>query len=604
MSARSTGCAMALVILTMLALSVPTDAMRVLWMGEDKTDARTGGKAAQESTDRLLQEAIRNIDQLTSVARSLSKEWSVQPPQPHYDLHAPAAHDDAAPPNVPTHVSLSTQGSSSRCIFKLAVKNSKTQLGDKVLVVGNLPALGSWQLPNALLLKTSSQEFPMWSVDVKLEPGAMLKFKFVMQGSDGRVTWEGGDNRNVLVPASASAGVMAEFDKLGQEAVPGSVSADFTPPADISHPLSLAYSAKSSPAQLDSGIAKLHLRVKCKTNPGDILRVCGWLPQMGGWKADRAAQMTTRSGEYPCWSISLDIPMEDLKESIKYKYVIVSNSGEAKHWEDSIADRCLDPERRAGGVLAGGMHTHVDDGDFNCLNRACTYVRDAHERTARKGTATEIVPAQQSLTPPTGMQLVSMDQVRQWEVRVVELEEECMSLKERAILAESTVDALKVDLEEERRQNEEIMAQMKFVEDLLARMKKIETQVTTLEQTKHVLLTRSESLSDMSAARQSKALTHDLADDIEQGLSQAALILNGLDKRLPASPAPKNGGSVRVDQLLERGCRGGGDGGCGGGGGGGGIKKMVSDMAILPLVPRPCVQDFCAMTSVTRQCLG
>ena len=34
-----------------------------------------------------------------------------------------------------------------------------------------------------------------------------------------------------------------------------------------------------------------------------------------------------------------------------------------------------------------------------------------------------------------------------------------------------------MDLEEERRQNEEIMAQMKFVEDLLARMKKIESQV-------------------------------------------------------------------------------------------------------------------------------
>ena len=133
---------------------------------------------------------------------------------------------------------------------------------------------------------------------------------------------------------------------------------------------------------------------------------------------------------------------------------------------------------------------------------------------------------------------------------MAELEEECMSLKERAILAESTVDALKVDLEEERRQNEEIMAQMKFVEDLLARMKKIETQVTTLEQTKDVLLTRSESFTDMSAARQSKAPTHDLADDIEQGLSQAASILNGLDKKLPSSPAPKNGGSARVSSSF------------------------------------------------------
>jgi hypothetical protein len=31
------------------------------------------------------------------------------------------------------------------------------------------------------------------------------------------VTWEGGDNRNVLVPASPSAGIKAEFDKLGQQ---------------------------------------------------------------------------------------------------------------------------------------------------------------------------------------------------------------------------------------------------------------------------------------------------------------------------------------------------------------------------------------------------
>ena len=565
-SARSTEYAVALVMLTILTLTVPTDAMRVLVMGEDKPDARTGGKAAQnsnsgpESTDRLLQEAIRNIDQLTSVARSLSKDakgLDVEPPQPHYDLHAPAAqyHFHApAPSNPPTHVSLPTQGSSSSCIFKLAVKNSRTQPGDKVLVVGNHPALGSWQIPNALLLKTSSQEFPMWSVDVKLEPGAMLEFKFVMQGSDGGVTWEGGDNRNVLVPASASAGIKAEFDKLGQQALPGSVPASSSTPmpptpqgvgwgggAGVTKP-SPPNIVQSSPAQLNSGIAKLHLRVKCKTNPGDTLRVCGWLPQMGGWKADKAAQMTTRSGEYPYWSISLDIPLADLKESIKYKYVMVSNSGKANaRWEDSIADRCLDPERRVGGVLAGGMHTHVDDGDFNRLNRACTYVRDTHERTAPKGTATAIVPAQQPLTPPAGMQLVSMEQVRQWEVRVAELEEECMSLKERAILAESTVDALKVDLEEERRQNEEIMAQMKFVEDLLARMKKIETQVTTLEQTKDVLLTRSESFTDMSAARQSKAPTFDLADDIEQGLSQAASILNGLDKKLPSSPAPKNG---------------------------------------------------------------
>jgi len=298
--------------------------------------------------------------------------------------------------------------------------------------------------------------------------------------------------------------------------------------------------------------------VRVKTQPGDVVRVCGWLPQMGGWKADKAAQMTTKSGEYPFWCISLDVPLADVKESIKYKYVIVGNNGKGHaRWEDSIADRSLDHERRAGGVLAGGMHTHVDDGDFNRLNRACTYVRDTHERQAPKGvqsTSTAVVPSQQSFAPPAGMQLVSMEQVRQWEVRVAELEEECVSLKERALLAETTVDALKVDLEEERRQNEEIMAQMKFVEDLLARMKKIENQVTTLEQTKDVLLTRSESYTDMTSAVTPQKDSIETApfgdaDDIEQGLSQAASILNGLDKVLPNSsshPSKIMGGSARV----------------------------------------------------------
>ena len=39
------------------------------------------------------------------------------------------------------------------------------------------------------------------------------------------------------------------------------------------------------------------------------------------------------------------------------------------------------------------------------------------------------------------------------------------------------ISLTQTDLEEERRQNEEIMAQMKFVEDLLERMRKIESQV-------------------------------------------------------------------------------------------------------------------------------
>ena len=172
------------------------------------------------------------------------------------------------------------------------------------------------------------------------------------------------------------------------------------------------------------------------------------------------------------------------------------------------------------------MHTYVDDGQFNHGGRVCTYVRDTHERgrPGKSGSSTQLVV-------PAGMQLVSQEQVRQWEVRVAELEEECMSLKERALAAESTVDALKLDLEEEKRQNEEIMAQMKFVEDLLERMKKIEVQVSELEQTKEVLITRSESLQTLPLDGKASGFTD--TEGIESQLAQAASMLGTLDKQIP-----------------------------------------------------------------------
>jgi len=300
----------------------------------------------------------------------------------------------------------------------------------------------------------------------------------------------------------------------------------------------------TSPPSTMPGIAKLHLRVRAPTSMGEELKVCGWLAQMGGWKAEKALLMKTRADEYPFWTVSIDVLLSEIKETIKYKYLIVGN-GYSK-WEDAIADRTLVGERKPGGTLAAGLHTHVDDGEFNRLQRVCTYVRDTHERQAPKspvlgsggggGGVVSVLKAAPQI--PAGMQLVSMEQVRQWEVRVAELEEECLSLRHRASCAETTVDALQVDLEEEKRQNEEIMAQMKFVEDLLDRMKKIESQVSTLEQTKEVLINRSESLSDLSKLGQKR---EHVADGIEDGLKQAANILGNLDKQLP-----KNGEKVGI----------------------------------------------------------
>ncbi len=76
----------------------------------------------------------------------------------------------------------------------------QTQLGDRVVVVGDCPELGSWQPDAGLPLVTSASTYPVYtSGTVDLSSG-FVSFKFVRMGADGSVHWEQGSNRCVVEP--------------------------------------------------------------------------------------------------------------------------------------------------------------------------------------------------------------------------------------------------------------------------------------------------------------------------------------------------------------------------------------------------------------------
>eukprot|EP00928_Gymnodinium_smaydae_P033212 TRINITY_DN23848_c0_g5_i4.p1 TRINITY_DN23848_c0_g5~~TRINITY_DN23848_c0_g5_i4.p1 ORF type:complete len:1369 (+),score=175.37 TRINITY_DN23848_c0_g5_i4:105-4211(+) len=78
-----------------------------------------------------------------------------------------------------------------------------TRIGEAVFVVGNDPALGSWNPSRGLRMCTSSKAFPVWRSEcaVSLPRGGGTEFKFVMLRFDrtGEPMWE--DCRNRRVPA-------------------------------------------------------------------------------------------------------------------------------------------------------------------------------------------------------------------------------------------------------------------------------------------------------------------------------------------------------------------------------------------------------------------
>lgn len=81
--------------------------------------------------------------------------------------------------------------------------NATTVWGQNVFVVGNTPALGSWNTSQAVAL--SSASYPIWSGTVNLPANTTVEYKYIKKDGNGNVIWESGSNRVYTTPASGGA---------------------------------------------------------------------------------------------------------------------------------------------------------------------------------------------------------------------------------------------------------------------------------------------------------------------------------------------------------------------------------------------------------------
>ncbi|MGE0712646.1 MAG: phospholipase D-like domain-containing protein [Planctomycetota bacterium] len=84
------------------------------------------------------------------------------------------------------------------------VRCSYTGLGDRVVVVGDHPALGAWDLQAGVELRTSDGVWPSWSGRVALPAGTTVHYKAVVLRADGSVSWETGADREVTLDAAGT----------------------------------------------------------------------------------------------------------------------------------------------------------------------------------------------------------------------------------------------------------------------------------------------------------------------------------------------------------------------------------------------------------------
>lgn len=85
--------------------------------------------------------------------------------------------------------------------------NEETAWGDRMVVTGNDPALGSWNPWEGIEMETTNTMFPNWTANATLPAGKHIEYKFVRITSSGEVHWEEGDNRRLQLSAQGRAAV-------------------------------------------------------------------------------------------------------------------------------------------------------------------------------------------------------------------------------------------------------------------------------------------------------------------------------------------------------------------------------------------------------------
>ena len=192
----------------------------------------------------------------------------------------------------------------------------RTTFGQRLVLAGSLPALGSWQLAEALPL-TYDEATARWSGTLELPaaPAAGFAYKYVLLLDGGGVVWEWGDNRPLALPPGAAQVAVRDFWRAPTEAANELFTAAFTqalfrrptptPPAEPNARPALPTAARVRFALAAPRVASA--RQVC---------VLGSDPALGSW--DNTRPLVLSDAAYPTWQAELTL--QSPAAELRYKY--------------------------------------------------------------------------------------------------------------------------------------------------------------------------------------------------------------------------------------------------------------------------------------------
>ncbi|RZK63317.1 MAG: 4-alpha-glucanotransferase [Hymenobacter sp.] len=212
----------------------------------------------------------------------------------------------------------------------------RTTYGQRLVLCGSLPALGYWQLAEALPLHYD-EATTRWSAEVEVPAEAAtapITYKYVLLFEGGGVVWEWGDNRTLALPAATGALEVRDFWRAPAQDDNELFTAAFTEalfrrPAPA--PAAKAATAKvakakkgkaektENPVETATAAAAPNLRLRLaapRVATQHQICVLGSDPALGAW--DQGPAVVLSDADYPTWQA--DVTLHHPAAELQYKY--------------------------------------------------------------------------------------------------------------------------------------------------------------------------------------------------------------------------------------------------------------------------------------------
>ena len=228
--------------------------------------------------------------------------------------------------------------------------NYRTEWGEQLYVVGNVPELGNGDVAKALAMNFAHDEEWWLELDIAAAKAKKLEYKYVMKNhNDGSIVKEWGEARKVVVKTGVDTVLLIDAWNSVSAVENTFMTAPF---------VDVLLQENYTPCAGNNAKNYTHmLRVKAPLlGKNEALCVIGNCEELGNWSVENPVLLSNKN--YPMWTVDLDLSKVD--HEVQYKYGVYNTEGKYFKCFEQGQDRIVPPASGKRMVIVNDTFARFD----------------------------------------------------------------------------------------------------------------------------------------------------------------------------------------------------------------------------------------------------